>query len=110
MKELLHRLSMRYKFALVLILPLIALSWFATSGILERQTAVTELSRIQALTALAQQSGNWVHQVQLERGMTAGFIGSQGNSFGNRLSQQRPSTEAAAEAFFNSAKHWKQVN
>ncbi|WP_404344591.1 methyl-accepting chemotaxis protein [Vreelandella venusta] len=100
MKELLHRLSMRYKFALVLVLPLIALGWFATSGSLERQAAVTELSRIQALTTLAQQSGNWVHQVQLERGMTAGFIGSQGSAFGNRLSQQRPATEAAAEAFF----------
>ncbi|MFI2817949.1 methyl-accepting chemotaxis protein [Vreelandella piezotolerans] len=100
MKELLHRLSMRYKFALVLVLPLLALVWFAISGIVERQAAVTELSRMQALTALAQRSGNWVHQVQLERGMTAGFIGSQGSAFGNRLNQQRPSTEAAAEAFF----------
>ena len=100
MKELLHRLSMRYKFALVLVFPLMALGWFATSGVIERQAAVTELSRMQALTALAQQAGHWVHQVQLERGMTAGFLGSQGNAFGNRLSQQRPATEAAAEAFF----------
>ncbi|WP_279384634.1 hypothetical protein [Vreelandella lionensis] len=29
MKEILHRLPMRFKFALVLVLPLIALGWFA---------------------------------------------------------------------------------
>ena len=100
MKEILHRLPMRFKFALVLVLPLIALGWFAASGAIARQAAVNELSRMQALTALAQQAGGWVHQVQRERGMTAGFLGSQGKVFGDRLRQQRSDTDAAAEAFF----------
>ncbi|WP_404375993.1 methyl-accepting chemotaxis protein [Vreelandella aquamarina] len=100
MKDILHRLPMRFKFALVLVLPLIALGWFATSGVIARQAAVNELSRIQALTALAQQAGGWVHQVQRERGMTAGFLGSQGNAFVEQLRQQRPETDTAAEAFF----------
>jgi len=100
MKEILHRLPMRFKFALVLVLPLIALGWFAASGAIARQAVVNELSRMQALTALAQQAGGWVHQVQRERGMTAGFLGSQGKVFGDRLRQQRSDTDAAAEAFF----------
>ncbi|SEN35180.1 Methyl-accepting chemotaxis protein [Vreelandella aquamarina] len=100
MKEILHRLPMRFKFALVLVLPLIALGWFAASGAIARQAVVNELSRMQALTALAQQAGGWVHQVQQERGMTAGFLGSQGKVFGDRLRQQRSDTDAAAEAFF----------
>ncbi|MAP35344.1 MAG: chemotaxis protein [Halomonas sp.] len=91
---------MRFKFALVLVLPLIALGWFAASGAIARQAVVNELSRIQALTALAQQAGGWVHQVQRERGMTAGFLGSQGKVFGDRLRQQRADMDAAAEAFF----------
>ncbi|WP_089674903.1 methyl-accepting chemotaxis protein [Vreelandella aquamarina] len=91
---------MRFKFALVLVLPLIALGWFAASGAIARQAVVNELSRMQALTALAQQAGGWVHQVQQERGMTAGFLGSQGKVFGDRLRQQRSDTDAAAEAFF----------
>ena len=74
MKDILHRLPMRFKFALVLVLPLIALGWFATNGVVERQSIVNELSRVQALTTLAQRAGNWVHQSQLERGMTAGFL------------------------------------
>jgi len=100
MKEILHRLPMRFKFALVLVLPLIALGWFAASGVIERQSVVNELSRMQTLTTLAQRAGNWVHQSQLERGMTAGFLGSQGEAFGDRLSQQRPNMDAAVEAFF----------
>ena len=100
MKEILHRLPMRFKFALVLVLPLIALGWFAASGAIARQAVVNELSRMQALTALAQQAGGWVHQVQRERGMTAGFLGSLGKVFGDRLRQQRSDTDAAAEAFF----------
>ena len=100
MKDILHRLPMRSKFALVLVLPLIALGWFAASGVIARQAVVNELSRMQALTALAQQAGGWVHQVQQERGMTAGFLGSQGKVFGDRLRQQRSDTDAAAEAFF----------
>ena len=100
MKEILHRLPVRFKFALVLVLPLIALGWFAASGAIARQAVVNELSRMQALTALAQQAGGWVHQVQRERGMTAGFLGSQGKVFGDRLRQQRSDMDAAAEAFF----------
>ncbi|WP_254893779.1 methyl-accepting chemotaxis protein [Halomonas sp. BC1] len=99
MKELLHRLPMRYKFALVLLLPLLALGWLGASGALDRKNTVHELERLQTLTALAQQAGHWVHQMQLERGMSAGFLGSQGASFGNRLAQQRPSTDSAAETF-----------
>ena len=99
MKELLHRLPMRYKFALVLLLPLLALGWLGASGALDRKNTVHELERLQTLTALAQQAGHWVHQMQLERGMSAGFLGSQGASFGNRLAQQRPTTDTAAETF-----------
>lgn len=87
------------KFALVLALPLLALAWFAINGVMERQATVRELDRLYAMTELAQRAGDWVHQIQLERGMTAGFLGSEGESFGRRLSQQRPNVDAAAQAF-----------
>lgn len=90
---------MRYKFALVLLLPLLALGWLGASGALDRKNTVHELERLQTLTALAQQAGHWIHQMQLERGMSAGFLGSQGASFGSRLAQQRPTTDTAAETF-----------
>ncbi|WP_075879587.1 methyl-accepting chemotaxis protein [Vreelandella massiliensis] len=99
MKNYLNRTPMRAKFALVLALPLLALAWFAINGVLERQAAVRELDRLYAMTELAQSAGDWVHQIQLERGMTAGFLGSEGESFSEQLIQQRRNVDDAAAAF-----------
>lgn len=99
MKNIVNRMPMRFKFACVLLLPLLALVWFATQGILERRAKVQEFDRLHAMTELAQRAGDTVHQMQLERGMTAGYLGSEGETFGNRLREQRPKTDAAVEAF-----------
>lgn len=101
MKSIVNRMPMRLKFASVLLLPLLALAWFAVQGIMERRTSLQEFDRLHAMTELAQRAGDAVHQMQLERGMTAGFLGSEGDAFGNRLRQQRPNTDEAAEAFHN---------
>lgn len=99
MKTIVNRMSMRFKFVCVLLLPLLALAWFAAQGIMERRETVQEFDRLHALTQLAQRAGDAVHQMQLERGMTAGFLGSEGNAFGDQLNQQRPNTDAAVQAF-----------
>ena len=98
MKNIVNRMPMRFKFVCVLLLPLLALSWFAVNGMIERSAALKEYDRLHELTKLAQRAGDAIHQLQLERGMTAGFLGSEGATFGNRLRQQRPSTDAAASA------------
>lgn len=87
------------KFALVITLPMLALIWLAVEGVLERQSALRELNRLHAMTELAQSAGDWVHQIQLERGMTAGFLGSEGESFSEQLIQQRRNVDDAAAAF-----------
>ena len=99
MKNIVNRIPMRFKFACVLLLPLLALAWFATQGIMERRTALQEFDRLHTMTELAQRAGDAVHQMQLERGMTAGFLGSGGEAFGNRLREQRPKTDDAVNAF-----------
>lgn len=99
MKRYLNRTPMWAKFALVITLPMLALIWLAMEGVVERQSALRELDRLHAMTKLAQRAGDWVHQIQLERGMTAGFLGSEGASFGQKLKQQRPNVDEAAAAF-----------
>lgn len=99
MKRIVNRMPMRFKFACVLLLPLFALAWLAAQGIIERRAALQEFDRLHAMTELAQRAGDAIHQMQLERGMTAGFLGSKDAAFGNRLRQQRPNTDDAAEAF-----------
>nr|WP_290697558.1 methyl-accepting chemotaxis protein [Halomonas sp. UBA3074] len=99
MNTLLNRLPMYAKFSLVLALPLLALAWFAINGVLDRQATVRELKQLQTMTALAQSAGDLIHQIQIERGMSSGYLASGGEAFGQRLSQQRPQTDTAAEAF-----------
>lgn len=95
MSQLLNRIPMGWKFVLALALPLLAMTWFAVSGILERQRTATDLAELEQLTRLSQSAGNLVHQLQRERGISSGYIGSHGEAFSSRLNNQRPATDQA---------------
>ncbi|AMD02370.1 methyl-accepting chemotaxis protein [Halomonas chromatireducens] len=101
MMHLLNRLPMSGKFILVLALPVLAMLWFAGIGILERQQLATNMTELSELAELSADAGNLVHELQRERGMSVGYIGSGGNSFGNRLSAQHPHTDLAIQALQN---------
>jgi methyl-accepting chemotaxis protein len=75
---------------------------FAVTGIFDRQQVVANMDRLKSLTVLAQQAGNLVHEIQRERGMTAGFLGSEGNTFRSELRDQRPATDTQAASFLAS--------
>lgn len=99
MTHLLHRIPMGRKFLLTLLLPLLALAWFAGSGILERQRLAANMAELEGLAVLALRAGDLVHEMQRERGMTSGYyLGSQGSEFGNRLAAQRSQTDAQIAA------------
>ncbi|GEK74491.1 MULTISPECIES: methyl-accepting chemotaxis protein [Halomonas] len=95
----LHRLSLGRKFALTLIVPLVVLTTFALMGGLERQRTMSDMSRLETLAELASRAGALVHQLQRERGMSAGYLGSEGASFGDALHEQRRATDERLEAF-----------
>lgn len=99
MTQLLNRIPMGWKFVLALALPLLAMTWFAVNGILERQHMASNMAELEQLTRLSQGAGNLVHQLQRERGISSGYIGSNGETFGNRLNSQRPATDQALSAF-----------
>ena len=101
MTSVLHRIPVSRKFLLALVLPVLAMLFFAGNGIVERQRVVSSMDRLQSLTALAQQAGNLIHELQRERGMTAGFLGSGGDNFANELRDQRPITDAQAAALLS---------
>ncbi|PRY64259.1 methyl-accepting chemotaxis protein [Vreelandella songnenensis] len=99
MLQALHRISIGRKFVLVLALPLIAMAWLAVSGILERKALVSEMSHLQEMTVLSQYAGDLVHELQRERGMTAAFLGSNGQNFRTELPEQRRQTDERVNAF-----------
>lgn len=54
---------------------------------------------VQVLLGVAEQGANLVHELQKERGMSAGFLGSQGRNFANELKQQRQLTERSLDQY-----------
>ncbi len=98
MLQALHRISLGRKFVLVLALPLVAMTWLAVSGILERKALVSEMSHLQEMTVLSQYAGDLVHELQRERGITAAFLGGSGHDFRSKLPGQRQETDKRLNA------------
>lgn len=85
-----YRLSMKSKLLLALLPLLFALIWLATSGIASRVETGQQMRTIMTLTTLAKNAGSVIHELQKERGLSAGYLGSKGQQFSNELSAQYP--------------------
>ncbi|MBD3896141.1 nitrate- and nitrite sensing domain-containing protein [Halomonas sp. ML-15] len=97
--KLLHRVPMGMKFMLVLLLPLLAVFYFAGSGAWERWQLSRSMHQVAFLTEVASDAGNLVHALQAERGLSAGFLNSDGREFSTELNTQRQRVDEAQEAF-----------
>jgi len=86
-------LSFKKKILLLLTLPMIGFLWLSLSTITQSISTTKEMTLISQLTRLSVVYSNLVHELQKERGMTAGYLGSKGNSFANELKNQRKETE-----------------
>ena len=90
-----YRISMKMKLFIALFPLLLALIWFAGSGMVSRIDTEQQMNTIGQLTTLARSAGDVVHQLQRERGMSAGFIGARGQQFRDELTAQRTLTDEA---------------
>jgi len=85
----LSQLNLKQKVIMVLLLPLISLLYFSIQGINEKKNVSTEMKVLDQLIQLSVHMGNFVHESQKERGVTAGFLGSKGTEFIDKLATQR---------------------
>jgi len=91
-----NRLGIREKILSMLILPLLAVLGFAGVIMTERWQIWGDMSDLGELATMSPVIGNMVHELQIERGLSAGFIGSKGApSFEKRLAEQRKNVDAA---------------
>jgi len=93
-----NNMKLSKKLLLMVMIPVIVMLGFAAvqavSALSLRQTAM----KLEAMTTLGIHASNLVHELQKERGMTAGFLGSKGAKFGSEIKGQRRSTDEKAEA------------
>ena len=87
--SLLKSLSIRAKLML-LIGPLLAALVVTDVRLLQSMSArITSFSHIEVLVTLTQLNSNLAHEMQKERGMSAGYLGSGGKSFAQAIIKQR---------------------
>ncbi len=83
------------RIAVALLLPVLGLVFFAGAMVLERRAVMAEMAALERLAAVAPDISAVVHELQKERGASAGFIGAKGGAFASPLDAQRRETDAA---------------
>ncbi|EDN67591.1 Methyl-accepting chemotaxis protein [Beggiatoa sp. PS] len=92
---MLKNIKIKYKLALMVVIPILGLIYFTIDSTLDKLKIVHEMNLLQDLSALTVKSSSLIHELQKERGMSAGFIASQGIEFSKELPEQRMRTHTA---------------
>jgi len=86
-------LSIRAKLILLVTLPIIVLLFLISKTIYVDKTQLDTLNTLDSIIHLTKVDSNLVHELQKERGATAGYLGSKGKKFKNILLAQRKLTD-----------------
>ncbi|MCP5035750.1 MAG: HAMP domain-containing protein, partial [Actinomycetia bacterium] len=86
------RLSLKVKLSVLVLVPLVGMSYFAFSGAQDRRAEAGEAEDMQLLVELSVRTGDLLHETQKERGSTALYMSSKGTMFEAELEAQRTAT------------------
>jgi len=95
---MIKNIKIRNKILLMVLMPLLGLVYFSYSEVSAKKELASKMEIVHEYAVLAVKASALVHELQKERGMTAGFLGSKGNSFGSELQGQRLSSDEKAQA------------
>lgn len=84
--------------AALLAIALVVVGWFGLRAILDGWSAATTARETATLVRFGVVAGDFVHALQAERGLSVGFVASEGERFGNDLRDQREAVDAAGRA------------
>ncbi|NOQ30126.1 MAG: HAMP domain-containing protein [Helicobacteraceae bacterium] len=89
----LNNLSIRLKLFLIFIIPTLALLYQIVSAVIDKSEIVHEEHMLSISTKLSTAVSALVHETQKERGVTAGYLSSKGEKFGDTLNSQKSTTD-----------------
>lgn len=89
----LSNLKISVKMLLVVIIPLVTMIILSYILIQERYKDFREAELLEKSIMLSIKLSSLIHELQKERGTSAGFIGAKGNNFAEALNNQRKSTD-----------------
>jgi methyl-accepting chemotaxis protein len=87
-------MKIRYKLLLVVVLPMVALLASGAFLIFQQYSTYAEMGKLERLAKFSPSITNMVHELQKERGRSAGFISSGGrDTFAAKLTAQRANSD-----------------
>jgi len=89
----LNNMKLAQKLALIVMIPVTLMIGFALVSSVSGYSLLKTTQQLEAMTSLGIHASGLVHELQKERGMTAGFLGSKGTKFVQELPKQRQATE-----------------
>lgn len=87
------KMTLRARLFLMVVIPLVGMTWVSGWNTVEKIQLARDMGQLQGLVSVATRVGALVHELQKERGMSAGFLGSKGTSFAKELPAQREESE-----------------
>ncbi|OFY84224.1 MAG: hypothetical protein A3F72_14455 [Bacteroidetes bacterium RIFCSPLOWO2_12_FULL_35_15] len=91
--NIINNIKFRTKIIIMLFLPVVGLIYFSTNSISEKYSDYTQMGNTHDLSVLCKKMGAYVHELQIERGLTGGFVQSKGTEFAQELTTQREQTD-----------------
>ena len=92
-------LKIARKLSLLLILPMATFLFLATIESIGRWKDIDELRFVERSLIVSLSAGELIHEIQKERGYTAGYLGSKGKKFATELPDQIKKSDAAYKLF-----------
>ncbi|OED41331.1 hypothetical protein AB833_09975 [Chromatiales bacterium (ex Bugula neritina AB1)] len=97
--KLFDTIPLRIKLFLLLLFPVLGLLWFAGHNSIRLKDLRSESEKTIEFVDLSMKASNLVHELQKERGMSAGYLSNSGKKFRTELSSQRLVTDAKRALF-----------
>ena len=92
-------MRLKHKLLILAFVPIVFLLFFSVRTTLEKVQQAREMSTLVEMAEGSAGIGALVHELQKERGMSAGFVGSKGASFASELLAQRVVADKAKVVF-----------
>ena len=94
-----NNLSIKLKLALMITAPVIGLFYYSQTELFDAWTTLQEQADLENLTQISIESSALMHELQKERGASAGYMASKGKNFTVELPAQRQVTDRRLAKF-----------
>ncbi|SNY90879.1 Methyl-accepting chemotaxis protein [Cohaesibacter sp. ES.047] len=101
MQSFLEKMTISVRISILSFVPLLLLMGLGAIDLIEKRSTATEAEAVADVVALAPVISGLVHELQKERGTSAGFIGSKGARFADTIGPRRADTDRALKAFLS---------